>query len=257
MLENTQQDQCPASLAGDEATRFYMDVADGLHAMAQPLTVLHGVLGTLTLHGRTDPDHHHYLDLSTRQVDRLCGLLSSLRHLVDTRLFEAELSRIDLWETLVPVVEDHVAAHRGSGVVIRMAKPDHSVYVVGDAERTSQAFAAVLKVAVSISSPGDVIQVFPQLRGGFLELIAQNEAGHGKRLGSADRVSLSAAEAHIRSQQGRFECVEDPLRVLMALPLAEAVQGEAGDRSCQFTSEILRQAEIAVSPNFSSHKLFV
>jgi hypothetical protein len=182
----------------------------------------------------------------------MCGLLSSLRHLIDTRLFEAERSRIDLWETLVPVVEDHVAAHRGSGVAIRMAKPDHPVNVVGDAERTSQAFATVLKVADSISSPGDVVQVFFQQRGGFLEVIAQNEAGHGKRLGSADRVSLSSAEAHIRSQQGRYECVEDPLRVLMALPFAEAVQGEAGDRSYQFAPEILRQAEFAVSPNSSS-----
>jgi light-regulated signal transduction histidine kinase (bacteriophytochrome) len=238
MLKDTQEYESSASLAGEESAKLYLDIADGLHAMAQPLTVLLGTLGNLKLRDRTELDHRQYLDMSTRQVDHMCGLLSSLRDLVDARLFEAKLSRIDLWETLAPIVEDHVVAHQGSGVEIRMVKPDHSVFVFGDPERTSQAFAAVLKVAASISSPGDAIQALFQKRDGNLELIVESEESHGKRLGSSDRLGLSSAAANIQSQQGRFECVENPLRVLISLPSTETVPGEAGECSSLIASEI-------------------
>jgi len=238
LLKDTQEYESSASLAGEESAKLYLDIADGLHAMAQPLTVLLGTLGNMKLRDRTEHDHRQCLDMSTRQVDHMCGLLSSLRDIVDARLFEAKRSRIDLWETLVPIVEDHLAAHQGSGVEIKMVKPDHSVFVFGDPERTSQAFAAVLKVTASVSSPGDAIQALFQKRNGYLELIVQSEANHGKQLGSSDRLSLSSAAANIQSQQGRYECVESPLRILMSLPSTETVPGEIGDCSTLVASEI-------------------
>jgi nitrogen-specific signal transduction histidine kinase len=232
------EEACSGDAEADGAARFYMDLADGLHAMAQPLTVLLGALGVLTSNGGNETDHHRYLEISTRQVDRMSGLVFSMQQLVHARQFDPECSKINLWELLDPIVADQVFAQRDSDVEIRVVKLDRSVNVFGNAERTGQAFLAVLKVGVSVSSQGDVIQVSLQPRDGYFGLVVRNETSHGKRLSSSDRLSLSSAEANIRCQQGLYEFVEDPFCVLMALPRFVTVPDEIGPRSCQSASGI-------------------
>jgi len=61
------------------------------------------------------------------------------------------------------------------------------------------------------------------VRNGFVELILQTRRVHGRLLNSAERLNLALAEANIRSQQGKYDCVEDPLRVFIALPLQDGL----------------------------------
>lgn len=51
--------------------------------MAQPLTVLRGALGALELRGATAAESTRYVEISSRQVDRLCDLLAGMRDLLD------------------------------------------------------------------------------------------------------------------------------------------------------------------------------
>jgi hypothetical protein len=63
---------------------FCRELDEGLHALAQPLTILRGALGALTIRGAVRPETAtRYLEMSNTQVDRLCNLLSGLHNLLD------------------------------------------------------------------------------------------------------------------------------------------------------------------------------
>jgi hypothetical protein len=202
----------------DEPARFYVELANGLHAMAQPLTILRGALGALTFRDAAAIDRGHYHDMSTRQVERMCELMSRMQHLLIARQFEPVCSKTELWDLLAPILEAQESVARELGVSIKVARPHQAIALFVDAERTEQALQFALEVAASVSSPGEVIHFSVVPRDGFAEVILQNGNCHGKRLSSFDRLSLSVVEENIRSQQGRYEFAEDPFRILLALP---------------------------------------
>lgn len=60
------------------------ELDEGLHALAQPLTILRGALGALTMRGAVSPQAAgRYLEMSNTQVERLCNLLAGLHNLLD------------------------------------------------------------------------------------------------------------------------------------------------------------------------------
>lgn len=209
------------SMPVEERDRFCEDLADGLHAMAQPLTILRSALEVLTLRHGTGIDQRRYLDMSAEQVKRTCDLFSCLQDLVSARMIDAERATVDPWELMAPIIEDKRSVLQATGVEIAVARPGPWEPVFGDAERTKQALSAVLTVAGAFSSRGDVIELLAFHRNGFFELTVHNRRRHGKQMNSSDRLSLSVAEANVLSQYGRFHCAEDPFCVAVALPVQD------------------------------------
>lgn len=212
--------------SGDRPSPLLADLANGLHAMAQPLTILRGALGALTLTNATSPDQERYLDMSTKQLERTCGLLSNLQSLLDVALFEADCTTVDLWEVVVPVLEDLEAPLQDKGIRIEATKPDQDLIGMIDADRTEQALRAAFETAAAASSRDDVIFLDILLRPGFIDLVVHTQST-GKHLNSCDRLNLSLVEASIRSQQGIVECSEDPLRITLKIPAPIASSDEA------------------------------
>ena len=208
-----------AEAADPERARFYADLVNGLHAMAQPLTILRSAMEVLAL-PNAGIDQRRYLEISSRQVARTCGMFSSLQDLVETQLIEAQRVRFDLWELLAPLIEDQRRMLRDAGIEIVAARPEMRTATWGDAGRTERALVAVLKLAGAVSISGDVIEVRIVRNDGYLELTCENAHPHGKRMDSSDRLSLAVAEANILSQNGRYAAIEDPFRVSLALPVA-------------------------------------
>jgi len=206
----------------EDPARFYADIIEGLHAIAQPLTILRAAMEVLALPERAAIDQRRYLDISTKQVERTCNLFSCLQDLVAAKLNEAQAVRFDLWEVLSPMIEDRRASLQASGIGIVVARHEPEEPVVGDVERTEQAVAEVLKMAESLSSRGDVIELHASRAHGFCELTLQNTRGHGKRMSSPDRLGLSLAAMNIVSQRGRYRFEEDPFCVSLALPVQES-----------------------------------
>ena len=60
----------------EPSSLLHAELADGLHAMAQPLTILRGAMCALTLREEMEPANRRYLDMSAKQVDRLCDLMA-------------------------------------------------------------------------------------------------------------------------------------------------------------------------------------
>jgi signal transduction histidine kinase len=211
------------SAASDPHAALYCELADGLHAMAQPLTIVRGALCALTLNQDVPPTGQRYLEMSSVQLDRLCDLMSSLRSLLETTQFNANCVTVELWELISPILGDLDAALRKSGVQIAPANAEQSaIHAIADPARTEQALRAALNTAVSVASRGDVILLDVLPHDGFVDLTIQNTNPHGKSLSSSDHLSLSLVKANVQSQQGIYECVEDPLRISLKLPLQDA-----------------------------------
>ena len=195
------------------------DLSNGLHAMAQPLTVLRGALGALMMRRASGADTDRYLELSNVQAERLCSLMSGLRGLLDAVQSDPVYAQIDLWDLISPMLDSIL---QGTGVQIAASKPSRHIDVIADHLRTEHAIQATLAAAKALTSQGDVIQLDLLPHDGFLDVTVQSGNTWRKNLSSIDRFHLSLAEASIRSQGGLYECVEDPFRVSLKLPLHDA-----------------------------------
>jgi signal transduction histidine kinase len=82
MLSETLEAKRPAAWISEESGRFYADLADGLHALAQPLTILRGSIMALNSEEITPERQQHYLDVSKSQVERACALFDAVQALV-------------------------------------------------------------------------------------------------------------------------------------------------------------------------------
>jgi signal transduction histidine kinase len=70
---------------------------DGLHALAQPLTILRGIFGALTMGDAVSPQTaSRYLDISNTEVERMCDMLSGLRNLLASVQSEPACMEIEL-----------------------------------------------------------------------------------------------------------------------------------------------------------------
>jgi hypothetical protein len=210
----------PVSIHGDEdpSRWFYSHLAQGLHAMAQPLTILRTSVRACSMPGLTPEQHRRYLNISTEQVERACVLFDSMQDLVIAMQMEPKRGSVDLEAMIDLLVDDQEAALNAAKVSARIAKRQNLSHLLGDASRVRNALQSILKIAVALSSPGDVIELTIGDSDGWVGCTVRNERTHGRTLDSLQQFSLALAETNIRSQQGRYQCVLDPLSISWALP---------------------------------------
>jgi signal transduction histidine kinase len=221
--------------AGEPSSAFYSELAEGLHAMAQPLTIVRGALGALTQCEGKTPQQERYVHMSTENVERVCDMLAGLQDLLDAVQFDAECAAVDLREIIDTVLEDMKPLARKSGVQFVAVKPSEPIHVIGDPFRTENALRTALKTAMSLASQGDLIRVEVLSSDGFADLVVENRKKRGKGLGSTERFSLALVQANIRSQAGVYACVEDPLHLSLKLPL-QGMESLGADVACHGSS---------------------
>jgi hypothetical protein len=209
----------PSVAEGEERARFLANMSEGLHAMAQPLTILRSSVAASAAPGVDALKQRRYLDLSSQQIERACCLFEFLQDFVIASQIEADCVPIELADLLASVANDQRAALEASGIELSVVTPSGLPTVMGDVTRTRQALSAGLKFAASVSVAGDVVELLASASHGHVELIIRNDRVHGRPLNSSERLSLSLAEANILSQQGEYEYAEDPFCARMTLPV--------------------------------------
>jgi hypothetical protein len=207
------------------------ELANGLHAMAQPLTILRGALGALTLAKAVAPGSERYLEMSSVQVERLCAMLASLQGLLDTAQLVADSTMFDLAEVIGMVLDDFEPNLQKSGLRMQATRPEQPIFAVGDAGRSEVALHACLQIATAISMPGDTVAVKWQVGDGFAEVTVAHERMRGAELGSSERLSLALAEANLRSQGGFFAYIQDPFESSLRIPLQRPDKENSGASS--------------------------
>jgi light-regulated signal transduction histidine kinase (bacteriophytochrome) len=197
--------------------RFCTEVADGLHALAQPLSILRSSIELIML--SNGQDCGRYLDLSTRQIDRAGKLFSSLQSLTAAELEPARCNEFDFRAMAVAIVDEWKLQVEGTGIAVLAPKPDQMQSVFGDAERADAAISALLETAAARSSPEGVVEVMVVRSEDFVEFSVRCTSAPIKRLSAADRLNLAVAKGNILSQQGKVDFCESPFRASIALPL--------------------------------------
>lgn len=186
--------------------------------MAQPLTILRSSVPALAAVDVTPAKRQRYLELSIRQVQRVCALFDCLQDLVVTAQAQPDCAPFDFAAMVATVADDHRLAFQEREVELRVQLPGDLPAALGDASRTRQALTAGFTAAALVSASGDVIEVAATARNRRVELVLQIDRVHGIRLESQERLNLRLAQANIASQRGDYECTEDPFRVRLALP---------------------------------------
>jgi signal transduction histidine kinase len=221
----------------EEHEQFCVELADGLHALAQPLTIVRSAISLLEMaresgadsarsgaddsrdsadSGRDGADSGRYIEMSGRQIDRACRIFASLQALVAVHVVPANPQSVDIDDLLSHIVADPPPplGERGIG----FATSGAAGTVFGDRHRTEQAIAAAIEAAASAASAGDVIQIDTSRSEGYVEFVIQCAGRLENSPSSSERLNLSVARASILSQQGRYRFTPDPFRISLVLP---------------------------------------
>ena len=231
MRKNSLETYLIPDVKAEELQRLYASMTTGLHALAQPLTVLRSAVSASAREDLSETDRQWYLDTAVDQVEHACTLFQHLQQLVASGRIKADCAPIDLLALILPIVADQKQILEGSGIDFRVSFPQILDPVLGDMDRMLQALFAALKVAASLSTRGDVIELTVSTDDRYVELMVQNRRQHGKRMTSSDRLSFALAEANLRSQRGGYTCTEDPFRVALTLPTQHVAAAVSVDAS--------------------------
>ena len=202
----------------EEHEQFCAEVADGLHTLAQPLTILRSAIAMLAMRKDCGNESERYVDMSVRQIERTCQLFSSVQNLLAAKTVPADRKEIDLRDLFAPIVEEHLQMlhERGIGLIVDMSESEDAVFA--DPQRTRLAIATAFATAISASAAGDVIKVDSSASEGLFEISIESTCRPDNSLKSFERLNLSLVRANIQSQQGQYLFTQEPFRISLALP---------------------------------------
>jgi len=202
----------------EEHDRFCAELADGLHALAQPLTIVRSAIALLAAAGENGAHPARYVDMSARQMERTCQIFASVQGLLATRLVPAACEPLDLPLLFARIAQDHASKLAERGIRLEQSARPLPEPVVADRLRTEQAIAAALQTAISASSSGDVIQMDTSQSDESFEVRLQSTCRTENSLNSFDRLHLSLARANMLSQHGGYRFTPEPFCIALMLP---------------------------------------
>lgn len=197
------------------------EMANGLHAMAQPLTILRGTLWTLSLQ-ENSTENSRYLELSNQELQRLCDLMTGLQKLFDAHQSAAACTGFDVCELATTVAGNSYAPLQKSRQTLVLERPEEPIYAFGDLARTEYALQIAIKISAVISPADETIKLIILPRDGHVALVVRNISNKGKQVGSFERFFLSLIKTSIESQRGTYEYASDPFCVTLTLPAQPA-----------------------------------
>lgn len=217
----------------------YVGLADGLHALAQPLTVLRGALGAWKLRRAPEAASDKYLEMSAKQVERMSDLLGCMQDVLEAAAGEPKREQVDPSELLSIVLEGMRSTLREWGGKIERTESDVPIRFCGDSDRTERALRAALRAAVSVSSPGASIRLVTRMCKGQMEIVVEVSTVVGRSLNSTERLNVGLVETNILSQGGAYVCNEDPFHMTISLP---ANDGEGANAESRFNRRAFNPA---------------
>jgi len=192
---------------------FCSNLSLGLHALAQPLTIVRASL----FDGYTDRmSRGELLQLAgtlSLEVERVCSIFSCLQQLVHIEGIKPRLGAIAILPLLVDAVDAVELLFKKSGVVLSSVLPDSCSSVLANKERTLEALSSVILVAHALSSAGETVELIVTPYSKAIQVVIQNINVEAKALSAQASLSLACAGANLLSQQAKFSWRLEPFRV--------------------------------------------
>lgn len=208
------------SAADTQHHQFCEEVADGLHALAQPLSVLVSAVELLAVAETAGLNRQRYIDLSVENVRRTCDLFGNLQSLLAIELQPPSMAELDFSEILTAVIEERGRCLHEAGIEIAVLNSSGPSSVFCDPDRTEKAVSGMFDMVSATGSRGDIVEITLSRADGYVECTILNGRAHEKTLNAKERLSLALSRANIVSQGGTCRYAEDPFCVVFALPVS-------------------------------------
>ncbi len=196
---------------------FCAHLAQGLHAAAQPLTILLASLGS----GHTDPmsraELRELTASSTIQVQRVCSLFHCMQQLVIAESVTPQLSSTPILPLLTLVADGVNRMFEKDSMTFSTFLPDKCRPVLMNHGRTQQALMSVLLIAHLLSRTKNTIELLAASTVDTVRIIVRNADLFVDRMDTEVSLSMALAEANIRSQRGSLSWSLHPFHVQVEL----------------------------------------
>ncbi|MFP5277583.1 MAG: hypothetical protein ACLGPM_10735 [Acidobacteriota bacterium] len=215
-MKNSEAVSWTAAASPGNTELLYGDVAMGLHAASQPLTVLRAGLCPKNVQALTRAELLEFAETCAEAVERTCLLFNLTRELVNTEGMDVEIHPYNLNVALQEIEERCTRDFQESGLKLRCCFENAPAPVLGSRFLTSRALTIALHLIRSFLKRGDGAVLRGRGAGSSYEIVV--EASSGLPGNSADtELHLAVMKSLLRKQQATFTCAADPFRLRVQL----------------------------------------
>lgn len=202
-------------------------VLDGLHAAAQPLTILRAGLEDSNLEVMSVSELRELIGSSAVEVERLCSLFHRLQDLVFTESIKPELSATSILPLLASAADRDIQLFEANRIALRSILPDSCPPVLINSARTLQALSQTLLIAHSFSQPGQTVEIAAHCEPSHrVRVLVRNLDAYVGTAKAETRLSMALAASIMRSQRATMTWSLEPLTAIIEFQEASAeVQG--------------------------------
>ncbi len=196
------------------------NLAKGIHAAAQPLTVLRASLSKCNTDRMNSDELRELTASSAVQVQRVCTFFSGLQQLVMAESIKPQLSPTPILPLIAYAVDGLDLVFQQNGITLSSVVPDTSPPVLINRARTLQALSRVLLVVHGLSGAQDMVELIASSSGNAVQIVVRNLRLSVAGINPEASLSLAVAEADMRSQQAGLSLSLQPFTVRIDLPKA-------------------------------------
>jgi hypothetical protein len=200
--------------------QFCSNLAQGIHAAAQPLAVLVASLSTDHTDQMNCDELRELAASSAVEVQRVCASLNCLQQLVITESIKPEVSPTAILPLLAYAADGVDLLFQQDGIALSSVLPDTCPLALINRERTLQALSRVLLVAHKLSCAKDMVELIASSSANAVQIIVRNLRLSVAVIDAEASLSIAVAEANMRSQQAGLSLSLRPFTVRIDLPVA-------------------------------------
>jgi hypothetical protein len=199
------------------------NLSHGIHAAAQPLTVLLASLSKAHTDGMSTGELRELTASSSEEVQRVCTLFSYLQELVVAESIKPKLSATAILPLLASAVERVQLLFHQQGIILSSTVSATCPLVLINGPRTLRALSSVLLTVHALSRARDHVEMIASTSTHGMQIVVRNLGLSLATTTAEARLSMAAAEANIRSQHAGFVFNQRPFHLQIDLPKAPLV----------------------------------
>jgi hypothetical protein len=200
--------------------QFCSNLAQGIHAAAQPLAVLLASLSTDHTDQMNCDELRELAASSAVEVQRVCASFSCLQQLVITESIKPEVSPTPILPLIAYAADGVNLLFQQDGIALNSVLPDTCPLALINRARTLQALSTVLLVVHRLSAAQDMVELIASSSTHAIQIIVRNLRLSVAVIDAEASLRVAVAEANMRSQQAGLSLSLRPFTVRIDLPMA-------------------------------------
>jgi C4-dicarboxylate-specific signal transduction histidine kinase len=221
---------------------FLRKLADNVHELAQPLSIIQASLELSLLSSITAEQFQDVAEGALREVRRAVDCMQFIACLTRFQQPAGDVQEVSLRSALENVISDLQRTLDAAQVDVLFCRPKHDPTIRISPTRLRQMLFYVLQAVQGSSRPGDLVHIEIQKQAGYGVLwVEQSRGGNDQRANDQSEAAnsfpvsdtiveraLSLADTIVRNAGGRFRVTTNPLLVVADFPLGGEAAVEAG-----------------------------